>query len=89
MRLYQGVTLGAKSFPKDEEGRLVKGIPRHPLVEDDVIIYSGTTILGRVRIGKGSTIGGNVWLDHDIEPGSTVMQAVNANNIILCSRENL
>jgi serine O-acetyltransferase len=88
VRLYQGVTLGAKSFPKDEQGRLVKGIPRHPLVEDDVIIYSGTTILGRVRIGKGSIIGGNVWLDHDIEPGSTVMQAVNANNIILCDKVN-
>jgi serine O-acetyltransferase len=58
------------------------------MVEDDVIIYSGTTILGRVRIGKGSTIGGNVWLDHDIEPGSTVMQAVNSNNIILCAKEN-
>jgi serine O-acetyltransferase len=86
VRLYQGVTLGAKSFPKDEEGRVVKGIPRHPKVEDDVIIYSGTTVLGRVRIGKGSTIGGNVWLDHDIEPGSTVMQAVNANNIILSAK---
>jgi serine O-acetyltransferase len=67
---------------------VVKGIPRHPLVEDDVIIYSGTTVLGRVRIGKGSIIGGNVWLDHDIEQGSTVMQAVNANNIILSAREN-
>jgi serine O-acetyltransferase len=88
VRLYQGVTLGAKSFPKDEQGRLVKGIPRHPMVEDDVIIYSGTTILGRVRIGKESTIGGNVWLDHDIKPGSTVMQAVNSNNIILCAKEN-
>jgi serine O-acetyltransferase len=88
VRLYQGVTLGAKSFPKDEGGRLVKGIVRHPMVEDDVIIYSGTTILGRVRIGKGSTIGGNVWLDHDIKPGSTVMQAVNSNNIILCAKEN-
>jgi serine O-acetyltransferase len=87
VRLYQGVTLGAKSFPKDDEGKLVKGIPRHPIVEDDVIIYSGTTILGRVRIGKGAVIGGNVWLDHDIAPGTTVLQAESSNNIIYCSTE--
>ncbi|MFW6324703.1 MAG: serine O-acetyltransferase EpsC, partial [Desulfovibrionales bacterium] len=62
VRLYQGVTLGAKSFPTDEKNRLVKGLARHPIVEDDVIIYSGATILGRVRIGKGALIGGNVWL---------------------------
>jgi serine O-acetyltransferase len=74
VRLYQQVTLGAKSFPKDKDGRLVKGIPRHPIIEDDVIIYSGTTILGRVRIGKGSIIGGNVWLDHDVEPYTRVIQ---------------
>jgi len=87
VRLYQGVTLGAKSFPKDGEGRLVKGIPRHPIVEDDVIIYSGTTILGRVRIGKGSTIGGTLWLDHDVEPGTMVMQAPESNKAILCAKE--
>jgi serine O-acetyltransferase len=75
VRLYQGVTLGAKSFPKDESGALVKGIARHPVVEDDVIIYSGTTILGRVRIGKGSIIGGNVWLTHDVPPCTRVTQA--------------
>lgn len=74
VRLYQQVTLGAKSFPKDKNGRLVKGIPRHPIIEDDVIIYSGTTILGRVRIGKGSIIGGNVWLDQDVEPYTRVLQ---------------
>jgi len=87
VRLYQGVTLGAKSFPKDDSGRLVKGIPRHPIVEDEVIIYSGTTILGRVRIGKGSTIGGNLWLDHDVEPGTMVMQAPESNKAILCAKE--
>ncbi len=75
VRLYQGVTLGAISFPKDDSGKLVKGIPRHPIVEDDVIIYSGTTILGRVRIGKGAVIGGNVWLTHDVEPGARVEQS--------------
>jgi serine O-acetyltransferase len=74
VRLYQGVTLGAKSFPTDEKKRLVKGLARHPIVEDDVIIYSGATILGRVTIGKGSIIGGNVWVTHDIPPGARVLQ---------------
>ncbi|SKA78057.1 serine O-acetyltransferase EpsC [Desulfobaculum bizertense] len=74
VRLYQGVTLGAKSFPKDEEGVLVKGIARHPIVEDNVIIYSGATILGRVTIGKDAVIGGNVWLTRDVAPGSRVLQ---------------
>ncbi len=74
VRLYQGVTLGAKSFPKDDSGKLVKGIPRHPVVEDDVVIYSGATVLGRITIGKGSVIGGNVWLTHDLPPGSHIAQ---------------
>jgi serine O-acetyltransferase len=75
VRLYQGVTLGAKSFPLDEHGKPIKGIPRHPVVEDDVIIYSGATILGRVTIGKGSVVGGNVWLTHSVPPGSRVTQS--------------
>jgi len=75
VRIYQGVTLGAKSFPKDEAGRPIKGIDRHPIVEDDVVIYSGATILGRVTIGRGSSIGGNVWLTHGVPPGSRVTQA--------------
>ncbi|MEQ1531296.1 MAG: serine O-acetyltransferase EpsC, partial [Methylococcales bacterium] len=70
VRLYQAVTLGAKRFPKDEQGFLVKGTARHPIVEDDVVIYAGATILGRITIGKGSTIGGNVWLTHSVPPGS-------------------
>ena len=74
VRIYQGVTLGAKSFPLDENGRPIKGIPRHPIVEDDVIIYSGATILGRVTIGRGSEIGGNVWLTHGVPPGTRVFQ---------------
>jgi serine O-acetyltransferase len=74
VRLYQGVTLGAKSFPKDDSGALIKGIPRHPVVEDDAVIYSGATILGRVTIGRGSTIGGNVWLTRSVPPGSRIMQ---------------
>jgi serine O-acetyltransferase len=75
VRLYQGVTLGAKSFPLDEHGNPIKGIDRHPVLEDDVIIYSGATILGRVTIGKGSTIGGNVWLTFSVPPGTRVTQA--------------
>ncbi len=75
VRLYQGVTLGAKSFPTDDTGRPIKGNPRHPIVEDDVIIYAGATILGRVTIGRGSSIGGNVWLTHSVAPGSRVSQA--------------
>jgi serine O-acetyltransferase len=74
VRLYQSVTLGAKSFPKDATGKLVKGIPRHPVVEDEVVIYSGATVLGRITIGKGSVIGGNVWVTHDVPPGSHLTQ---------------
>ena len=75
VRLYQGVTLGAKSFPLDEHGHPLKGQPRHPIVEDDVVIYAGATILGRVTIGRGSQIGGNVWVTHDVPAGSRVSQA--------------
>ena len=74
VRLYQGVTLGAKSFPLDEHGKPIKGIDRHPVVEDDVIIYSGATILGRVTIGRGSVIGGNIWLVEDVPPNSRIAQ---------------
>jgi serine O-acetyltransferase len=75
VRIYQGVTLGAKSFPLDENGVPIKGIDRHPVVEDDVVIYAGATILGRVTIGKGSSIGGNVWITHGVPAGSRVTQA--------------
>jgi len=75
VRLYQAVTLGAKRFPKDDNGVLVKGNARHPIVEDDVVIYAGATILGRITIGHGSTIGGNVWLTHSVPPGSNITQA--------------
>jgi serine O-acetyltransferase len=74
VRIYQGVTLGAKSFPLDDNGNPIKGIPRHPIVEDDVIIYSGATILGRVTIGRGAEIGGNVWLTSDVAPGEKLAQ---------------
>ena len=75
VRIYQGVTLGARGFPSDDTGVPLKGLPRHPLVEDDVVIYAGATILGRVTIGKGATIGGNVWLTRDVAPGARVTQA--------------
>jgi len=75
VRLYQGVTLGAKSFPKDDQGNPVKGLPRHPVVEDDVVIYSGATVLGRITVGKGAVIGANVWVTSDVEPGAKVLKA--------------
>ncbi len=74
VRIYQGVTLGAKSFPLDEDNNPVKGIERHPIVEDNVIVYSGATILGRVVIGNGAEIGGNVWITHDVPAGARIMQ---------------
>ncbi|MDS4069396.1 MAG: serine O-acetyltransferase EpsC [Candidatus Competibacter sp.] len=75
VRLYQAVTLGAKRFPANENGSLIKGNARHPIVEDDVVIYAGATILGRVTIGRGSIIGGNVWLTRSVPPGSNISQA--------------
>ncbi len=75
VRLYQGVTLGAKSFPLDKDGNPIKGIKRHPIVKDDVTIYSEATILGPVVIGRGSVIGGNVWLVRSVPPGSRITQA--------------
>ncbi len=74
VRLYQAVTLGAKRFPTDEHGVLLKGTDRHPIVEDDVVIYAGATILGRITIGRGSSIGGNVWLTRSVPPESNITQ---------------
>ena len=72
VKIYQGVTLGAKSFPTDAQGRVVKGTKRHPNIEDDVTIYAGATILGDVTIGRGSILGGNVWLLESVPPGTVV-----------------
>jgi serine O-acetyltransferase len=77
VRLFQGVTLGARSFPLDAHGKPIKGVPRHPILEDDVIVYSGATILGRITVGQGSVIGGNVWLTRSVPAGSNVTQAAN------------
>jgi len=72
--LYQGVTLGAKSFQVDKAtGHLVKGVPRHPILEDDVTIYASATVLGRITVGKGSVIGGNVWLVHSVPANTRIM----------------
>ena len=75
VRLYQAVTLGAKSFQADESGALVKGKARHPVVENDVVIYAGATVLGRITIGEGSVIGGNVWLTQSVPARSSITQA--------------
>lgn len=76
VKLYQGVTLGAKSFPLDEHGNPIKGIKRHPDIEDNVVIYAGATILGGdTRIGHDSVIGGNVWLTESVPPYSSVFNA--------------
>ncbi|MDD6884541.1 MAG: serine acetyltransferase [Eubacteriales bacterium] len=73
VKLYQGVTLGAKSFQLDADGNPVKGVKRHPNIEDDVVIYAGATILGGdVTVGKGSVVGGNAWITRSVEPNSVV-----------------
>jgi len=74
VRLYQGVTLGGKQIPMDESGEAIRDIPRHPIVEDNVVIYAGASILGRVRIGRDSVIGGNVWITEDVPAESKVVQ---------------
>ena len=71
VKLYQGVTLGAKSFPLDGYGNPIKGIPRHPILQDNVIVYANATILGRVTIGEGCVVGANVWVTEDMEPQTT------------------
>lgn len=79
VRLYQGVTLGAKSFSLDEAG-LPMDLPRHPIIEDDVTIYSNASVLGRITIGQGSIVGGNVWLTHDVPPFSKILQTKAVEN---------
>ncbi len=81
VKLYQGVTLGALSFEKDKEGKIIKGGKRHPTIEDNVVIYAEATILGAVVIGKGAVIGGNVWLKSDVDPGTKIgMSGINYKN---------
>lgn len=70
VKIYQGVTLGAKSFPLDKDGNPIKGIPRHPVIGDDVVIYANATVLGRITIGKGCVVGANVWVTKDMRPNT-------------------
>ena len=86
VRLYQGVTLGALSFPKDSCGMLVKGLRRHPTIEDNVTIYANATVLGDVTIGAGSVLGGNVWVTEDLPPGTKVVAS--AENLIRYRKED-
>jgi serine O-acetyltransferase len=72
VKIYQGTTLGALSFPRDERGRIIKGGQRHPTIEDNVTIYAEATILGDVTIGKGAVVGGNAWIKESVPPGVTV-----------------
>lgn len=75
VRIYQGVTLGARSFPTDASGHLIRGIARHPIVEDDVQIFAGATVLGRVTLGRGAVIGGGVWLTTSVPAAARILQA--------------
>lgn len=77
--LYQGVTLGARNFVRDEDGNLLNQ-PRHPIIEDRVTIYSNTTVLGRVRVGHDSVVGGNLWITHDVPPHSRLRQGKPVNH---------
>ena len=86
VRLYQGVTLGALSFPKDSCGMLIKGLRRHPTIEDNVTIYANATVLGDVTIGAGSVLGGNVWVTESLPPGTKVVAP--AENLIRYRKED-
>ena len=81
VKLYQGVTLGAISFPLDENGNPIKGIPRHPILEDNVIIYANATILGRITIGQNCVVGANVWVTRDMKPNTRKYNKEKINNL--------
>ncbi|MCM1020621.1 MAG: serine acetyltransferase [Muribaculum sp.] len=87
VKIYQGVTLGARSFDLDENGNPVKGVPRHPIIGNNVVIYSNATILGRITIGDNAIIGGNIWVTTDVAPGEKIIQA-KANNILRLKNDN-
>jgi serine O-acetyltransferase len=80
VKMYQGVTLGARSFPSDKNGNPIKGIDRHPHIGNNVIIYSNTTILGRINVGDGAVIGGNMWVDTDVPAGAKLAQNIKSKN---------
>ena len=74
VRIFQGVSLAGEKLPPDENGNAIRGVARHPILEDDVTVYSNATLLGRIRIGKGATVCGNVWITGDIPPGDVITQ---------------
>ena len=83
VKIYQGVTLGARSFVRDADDNPVKGVPRHPIVGDNVVIYANTTVLGRITIGDGAVIGGNLWVTFDVAPGERLVQSPPTNIVRL------
>jgi len=83
VKLYQGVTLGAKSFPLDKDGNPIKGIPRHPIIGDNVVIYANATILGRITIGANCVVGANVWVTKDMKPNTKKYKKDKIDNIDL------
>lgn len=83
VKLYQGVTLGARSFPLDGDGNPIKGIPRHPILEDDVVVYANATLLGRITIGRGCVVGANAWVTSDMRPNTRKYKKEKTDNIDL------
>ena len=73
-RLFPGVRLAGEKLPPDENGNAIRGVPRHPILEDNVTVYSNATLLGKIRVGKGATICGNVWITGDVPPGAVITQ---------------
>ena len=88
VRIYQGVTLGALSFPKDACGMLIKGQKRHPTIENDVIIYAGATVLGDITIGSHSIIGGNVWVTESLEPHTKITAKLPEHFVKVAKKED-
>jgi serine O-acetyltransferase len=74
VRIFQGVSLAGEKLPPDENGNAIRGVPRHPILEDNVTVYSNATLLGKIRVGKGATICGNVWITDDVPAGAKVTQ---------------
>ena len=74
VRIFQGVSLAGEKLPPDENGNAIRGVARHPILEDHVTVYSNSTLIGKIRIGRGATICGNVWIAEDVPAGSTVTQ---------------
>ena len=87
VKLYQGVTLGAKSFPKADDGSLIKGIERHPIIGDNVIVYSNTTLLGRINIGEFARIGANMWITEDVPAGQSLSRPLSDFPVLYCTFE--